>query len=65
MTERPRRRKLATVQPAQPAPLPPAGLGTTVCGRCRAHYLDYPDGRDAHKVVFGHTPAPKDDGKDN
>lgn len=27
-----------------------------LCGRCGATYLDHPDGRDAHTVVFGHTP---------
>lgn len=27
------------------------------CHRCGAVYLDIPDGRDAHQVVFGHQPG--------
>lgn len=27
------------------------------CDTCGGTYLDYPAGRDAHIVVFGHTPA--------
>lgn len=27
------------------------------CSSCGAVYLDIPNGRDAHQVVFGHQPA--------
>ena len=65
MTERRRRKPISTVEPAQPASMPPSGVTTILCARCGGHYIDAPPGRDAHQVVFGHTPAPKDDGKDN
>lgn len=26
------------------------------CPQCGCVYLDFPDGRDAHQVVFGHRP---------
>lgn len=30
---------------------------TLTCARCRAYYVDDPDGRTAHKTVFGHLPG--------
>ena len=44
---------------AQPVPMPPPGQRTLICD-CGAHYLDNGPGRDAHRVVFGHNPAAKD-----
>lgn len=45
---------------AQPTELIPVdGSGVTRCARpgCAATYVDTPDARDAHLVVFGHQPA--------
>lgn len=39
----------ATEPPDRDAPI-------VIC-RCTAAYLDYPLGRDAHEVVFGHQPS--------
>jgi hypothetical protein len=33
---------------------------TVACIRCRAVYIDDPDGRTAHRTVFGHQPAQAD-----
>lgn len=40
------------------APGAPENTRLTACSTCRAVYLDYPDGRTAHGVVFGHDPQP-------
>jgi hypothetical protein len=41
---------------AYPTARPPEDTPCSSCGRCGAAYLDYPAGRDAHIVVFGHPP---------
>lgn len=33
-----------------------AGATARACPSCGCVYLDIPDGRDAHQVVFGHRP---------
>lgn len=46
---------------AQPEELRPAdGPGALRCARsgCGAVYLDYPEARDAHVAIFGHSPVP-------
>lgn len=46
-----RRARDATYEP------PPARLpGRDPCTLCGATWLDYPAGRDAHQIVFGHPP---------
>lgn len=37
------------------APRPADGTPGRTCD-CKAHYLDYPEGHDAHEAVFGHRP---------
>jgi hypothetical protein len=39
---------------------PPDDTRAERCGTCHAAWLDYPAGRAAHEVVFGHPPAPDD-----
>lgn len=38
---------------------PPDGIPAAKCA-CGAVYLDYPDGHDAHDIVFGHQPRAPD-----
>jgi len=37
-----------------------AQVQSRACWTCGCVYLDYPDGHDAHQVVFGHRPAAGD-----
>lgn len=46
----PTQKRLARAMP------PPPSTASAPCPRCGAHYLDYPDGQDAHEAVFGHPP---------
>lgn len=39
---------------------PPPDTPLRTCHTCLAVYLDYPDGRDAHVVVFKHHPSVKE-----
>jgi len=53
MSNRPRR---PTVLEERLARTIPQDGQLALCARCGATYLDHPDGRDAHTVVFGHHP---------
>lgn len=42
---------------AQTAPAsPPEDAPARVCDTCSSVYLDYAEGREAHRAVFGHAP---------
>ena len=59
MTDR-RPRRPATVVEQRLANSLPVDAEQARCTQCGAIYLDYPDGRDAHLVVFGHHPGTED-----
>jgi hypothetical protein len=56
-----RERRKATVIEARLAQTIPQDGTLGRCDTCGATFLDHPDGRDAHVVVFGHTPSRKEE----
>lgn len=63
MTGQHRRPQTVIEQRLAHTPPPPPGTPLRGCQHCGGAYLDCPDGREAHAVVFGHQPAaPATDG---
>lgn len=58
-TARPAPSQSANTHPAQPPT--DARLRTCTAAGCGAYWLDYDEGRDAHKAVFGHPPTTQED----